>query len=320
MLEGWQIGVVIPARDEEQHIQAVLEGLPDFVDMAVVIDDGSTDRTAMVAKNTKTNCQKIILSGGGNGVGASIDRGHRHLLESFDAPFVSVVMAGDGQMNPHDMMGLIAPILQGRADHVKGNRSLHPEGFKGMPLHRKRASRILSLFTTLAAGTQISDPQCGYTATSVDVLKAWDWNRSWSGYGYPNFWLINLARHGYRVAEVPVESIYRNESSGIKPLKFFASVGWMMAVEHHRRNLTWLFSRNVTPHTILAMISYVLGWSALLPFVSNDLEVELLSRGVPAIALCCAFWAIAHLFDRSATRVHRALVHHAKTRPTQEAT
>ena len=119
MLEGWQIGVVIPARDEEQHIQAVLEGLPDFVDMAVVIDDGSTDRTAMVAKTTKTNCQKIILAGGGDGVGASIDRGHRHLLESFVAPFVSVVMAGDGHMNTPDMMGRIAPNHQGRADQVK---------------------------------------------------------------------------------------------------------------------------------------------------------------------------------------------------------
>ena len=75
MLEGWQIGVVIPARNEEQHIQAVLEDLP-VVDIAVVIDDGSTDHTAMVAKATKTSCQKIILSGGGDGVGATIDRGH----------------------------------------------------------------------------------------------------------------------------------------------------------------------------------------------------------------------------------------------------
>ena len=91
------------------------------------------------------------------------------------------------------------------------------------------------------------------------------------------------------------------------------SVGWMMAVEHHRRNLAWLHPKNLTPHTIFALISYMLGWSAILPFVSNDLEVELLSRGIPGIMLCVSFWAIAHVFDRSATRVHRELRLNATT-------
>ena len=68
---------------------------------------------------------------------------------------------------------------------------------------------------------------------------------------------------------------------------------------------------SLTPHTFFALIAYLLGWSALLPSVSNDLEVELLGRGVPALVLVLFFWAIAHVFDRGATRVHRELRNHA---------
>ena len=307
MKQGWHIGVVIPARNEEAHIREVLEGLPAMVDVAVVVNDGSTDSTADIVKSTSVNCELILLEGQGDGVGASIDRGHQHLLSIFNAPFISVVVAGDGQMNPHDMDGLIQPIIEGKADHVKGNRELHSQGYNRMPKQRQRASKILSWFTTLAAGQSVGDPQCGYTATTSNVLQNWNWDHSWAGYGYPNFWLINLARRGYAIAEAPVESIYRNEVSGIKPSRFFIRVGWMMAVEHHRRNLAWLHPKHLTPHTLFALISYMLGWSAILPFMSNDLEVELLSRGVPGLLLCVLFWAIAHVFDRSATRVHREL-------------
>ena len=310
MIQGRRVGVVIPARDEESHIEGVLVHLPETVDLAVVVNDGSVDRTSEAARQAKAPCEVVVIDGNGDGVGAAIDRGHRHLLSCWDGPFISVVMAGDGQMNPDDMEALVQPILNGAADHVKGNRCLHPEGLNRMPKLRQRATAVLSLFTTLAAGQPFGDPQCGYTATSSRVLHAWNWERSWSGYGYPNFWLINLSRHGFRVAEVPVESIYRNEASGIQPIRFFLNVGWMMAVEHHRRNLAWLRPASLTPHTLFALIAYLLGWSALLPLVSNDLEVELLGRGVPPMVLVFFFWAIAHVFDRGATRVYRELRNH----------
>ena len=307
MLQGWHIGVVIPARNEEEHVASVIEGLPSFVDIAVVVDDGSDDTTAAQAKNANAPCELTVLDGGGKGVGSAIDMGHQHLLSTFNSMFISVVMAGDGQMNPNDMASLLEPIFNNQADHVKGSRLQHPEGFNRMPQYRQRASKVLAFFTTLAAGQPISDPQCGYTATSSEVLRNWNWQRSWSGYGYPNFWLVNLATQGYRIAERPVQSIYRNERSGIKPIRFFLSVGWMMAVEHHRRNLAWLKPKRLTPHTLFAFFAYFLGWSALLPFLSNDLEQELFARGVPAIVMGLFFWTMAHLFDRAATRVHKEL-------------
>jgi glycosyltransferase involved in cell wall biosynthesis len=307
MESGWRIGVVIPAKNEEAHIKDVLETLPDWIDCAVVVNDGSTDNTGQVAKMAQTTCETFHLDGGGQGVGAAIDMGHQHLLGHFAEPFISVVMAGDGQMDPSDIPSLIAPIIVGLADHVKGNREVHNEGFNRMPQSRQRASKVLSWLTTLAAGQPIGDPQCGFTATSYRVLRTWNWNRSWKGYGYPNFWLINLSKVGWRIHEMPVKSIYRNEVSGIKPLSFFSRVGVMMTVEFHRRNLSWLLPGSMLPHTWFALMAYLLGWSALLPTISNDLEHVLLERGVPAWILVLAWWTLAHLFDRSGTRTRREL-------------
>lgn len=314
MLQGVRIVVVIPARDEEDHIAEVLSTLPECVDSAVVVNDGSTDQTAQRVSEAQAPCPVHLLHLDGKGVGAAIDAGHQHHLGALGEPFISVVMAGDGQMNPDDLTTLVQPILQGQADHVKGNRMHHEFGLNRMPRHRQVASKWLGFFTTLAAGQPFSDPQCGYTATSSTVLRTWDWDRSWKGYGYPNFWLVNLSKAGYRVKEMPVQSIYRNEVSGIRPPRFFARVGVMLTVEHHRRNLSWLRLRNLTPHTLFAFIAYMLGWSAFLPFVSNDLEQELLARGVPALVLGLFFWCMAHLFDRGAARVHRELRQHAPPR------
>ena len=144
----------------------------------------------------------------GNGVGSAIDAGHQAMLRSLSEPFVSVVMAGDGQMDPDDLELLIEPVTKNRSDYVKGNRFLHQDGPGNMPLVRKIASMILGFFTTLAAGRHVTDPQCGYTATSSLILRHWNWSKSWKGYGYLNYWLIELSRRSMRVVEVPVKSIY----------------------------------------------------------------------------------------------------------------
>ena len=94
MYQGMSIGVVIPARNEIEHIGGVLDTIPDFVDKVVVVDDGSTDGTGELVKNAE------LVRLEGEGVGAAIDNGHQKLLEIIEGEFISVVMAGDGQMDP----------------------------------------------------------------------------------------------------------------------------------------------------------------------------------------------------------------------------
>lgn len=312
MYYDWRVGVVIPARNEEDFIGGVLDNIPDYVDHVIVINDGSTDSTEeIVNQYVDEEYQLSIIQNNGQGVGSSIDRGHRELLEICEKPFISVVMAGDGQMNPDDMELLLQPIISGTADYSKGDRFLHQEGVSNMPKIRKLASMILAFFTTLAAGQRISDPQCGYTATSYKIIETWNWKKSWKGYGYPNYWLINLAKHSWRIYHVPVKSIYGTEKSAIKNLSFFLKVGIMMALQHHRRVFSKLFSREVNPHIIFSFTSYFIGWVAIIPWYSTDLERVLVDREVPIIAIVLVSWTAAHIFDRLSVKVSQELKQNA---------
>ena len=80
----------------------------------MVVDDGSTDGTGELAGEAE------LVRLEGEGVGSAIDHGHRRLLEVMDSEFISVVMAGDGQMDPDDMESLLAPIINRQAHHSKG--------------------------------------------------------------------------------------------------------------------------------------------------------------------------------------------------------
>lgn len=315
MHNGWHVGVVIPAKDEELFIGAVLDTIPNFVDSVVVIDDGSSDNTSKVAKTYQDKSYNLtVIRREWIGVGGAIDAGHIEMLRNCPEPFVSVVMAGDGQMDPNDLTKVITPIIEQRCDYVKGNRFIHVDGVGNMPKVRRFASQILAFLTTLAAGIAISDPQCGYTATSHNVLKEWNWAKSWDKYGYPNYWLIELSRLSFSVVEVPVKSIYGSEKSNLKMLRFLFSVGIMMLVMLHKRCLSMLFNRNVVPHSIFSLVAYSIGWIAIIPSISTDLEREIANSTSGIVFLVGMSWMAAHVFDRMAVKTRIELRKNAQAR------
>ena len=315
MHNGWHVGVVIPAKDEELFIGAVLDTIPNFVDSVVVIDDGSSDDTSKVAKTYQDKSYNLtVIRLEGKGVGGAIDAGHIEMLRNCPEPFVSVVMAGDGQMDPNDVTEGITPIIEQRCDYVKGNRFIHVDGVSNMPKVRRFASQILAFLTTLAAGIAVSDPQCGYTATSHKVLKEWNWAKSWDKYGYPNYWLIELSRLSFSVVEVPVKSIYGSEKSNLKMLRFLFSVGIMMLVMLHKRCLSMLFNRNVVPHSIFSLVAYSIGWIAIIPSISTDLEREIANSTSGIVFLVGMSWMAAHVFDRMAVKTRIELRKNAQAR------
>ena len=250
MFEGMQVGVVIPARNESEHLTNVLATIPDFVDKVVVVDDGSTDGTGDLASDVE------LVRLEGLGVGAAIDAGHQFLLNCFDSDFISVVMAGDGQMDPDDMKSLLKPILEKKAHHVKGER-LDRAG--KMPTYRRFGTFLLAILTTLACGQTIRDPQCGYTATSSEVLTNWNWRISWKGYGYPNWWLMRLSEMGFAISHVPVKAIYDGQKSGIKLSSFFPKVSLMLLIGLHARIIR-NSSRAPSIFLLGTWVTYILGW------------------------------------------------------------
>ncbi|MGB1819085.1 MAG: glycosyltransferase family 2 protein [Candidatus Poseidoniaceae archaeon] len=231
MFEQWNIGVVIPAKNEEKHIKNVINTLPSFVDKYVLVNDGSTDNTV------DESGAKNVIHLDGEGVGAAIDAGHKWMLESMEKPFISVVMAGDGQMDPEDLPNIISKLYD--FDHVKGNRFIHSSGVRNMPLIRRVASMTIGFLTSLATGWKWQDPQCGYTGTKLELLLSHPELSEWKGYGYPNWWALCFSQTSENVCEVAVKSVYGEEVSGIRIPRFLPKVSMMLFTGIWRRGWSW---------------------------------------------------------------------------------
>lgn len=206
MLRGKRIAVVVPAYNEADKIARTIRSIPGFVDHVLVVDDGSADATAKIAARSGRRGLEVIVHPVNRGVGAAIATGYRRaLVLEADA---TAVMAGDAQMDPADLPGLLAPVLSGEADYAKGNRFAWPGCWRHMPPTRFVGNVILSALTRVACGYRLFDSQCGYTVASRAALTAIDPDAMFARYGYPNDVLGRLARAGARAVDVPVRPVY----------------------------------------------------------------------------------------------------------------
>jgi len=236
MIGGVRVVVVVPAFREERLIGAVLRGVPPEVDAVIVVDDASPDRTSEVAREVSRDDPRVRLvrHARNRGVGAAIVSGYREARALFPGERAAlVVLAGDGQMSPRDLPAVVGPIARGEADYVKGDR-FALAGVARMPLGRYVGGRVFSALTARAIGRPVSDSQCGYTAIDRDVLGDLDLDGLWPGFGYPNDLLGQLAARGKRVVEVPVETIYGDESSKLG-LHHLPRIMWLVGRAYVRR-------------------------------------------------------------------------------------
>lgn len=219
MYKGKSVGVVVPAYNEEKQIGKVLSGMPEMIDYIVVVDDASRDATGSVVEDFKEKGEEriILLRHSVNrGVGGAIVSGYEWMRAHGIG--VSIVMAGDAQMNPEDLPRLLEPIVNGEADYVKGNRLFTGEAWKEIPRLRYLGNSALSLLTKIASGYwHVADFQCGYTSISLAALKRLSLDRVYKRYGFPNDLLVVLNVYNFRVKDVPVRPVYNvGESSGIR--------------------------------------------------------------------------------------------------------
>lgn len=260
MFKDKKIAVVVPAHNEEKLIGRVIETMPDFVDCLIIVDDCSTDKTAeCVRKHAETNTKIILIRHEYNqGVGGSIITGYKRARElKMD---VSVVMAGDAQMDPSDLPRVVEPVALRKADYVKGNRLFRGESWRMIPKVRYLGNSFLSLLTKIASGYwHIADSQCGYTAISLLALERLELDDIYKRYGMPNDILIKLNIDNFRVRDVSVRPIYNiGEKSGIKLWKVAPVISLLLLRGFFRRLFLKYVIRDFHPLVFFYLLGMML--------------------------------------------------------------
>lgn len=203
--------VGIPSFNEEIAIGSLVLRASQYADKVVVIDDGSTDRTADVARLAGA---EVVLHDLNLGKGAAL----RDLFAYATQRNVDVLVTidGDGQHNPDDIPLLINPVIRGEADFVNGSRYL--TGKSDTPRYRRFGQLVLDKFTRVGSGRElpVTDTQSGFRAFSMKTAHVFKFTSN--KLGIESEMLMDAAKAQLRIKEVDVSVRYDVGRSSTHPV------------------------------------------------------------------------------------------------------
>ena len=193
--------VIIPAYNEEEGIGQVLDRMPKQVDgidrlKVVVINDGSTDHTAAVAREKGA---EVISHPSNQGLGVAFRNGIERALEK--GADIIVNIDADGQFDPEDIPQLVAPILKDEAEVVTASRFLSPELKPKMSRIKAAGNKFMSAFISKIVKEKYYDVSCGFRAYSKDAALKMN---LFGKFTYTQESFIDLAAKNVPIKEVPI--------------------------------------------------------------------------------------------------------------------
>lgn len=179
-----------------------------YADRVIVVDDGSSDRTAEVAAMAGA---EVIRHPQNRGKGAALKTG----FENVDGAQVIVTIDTDGQHDPSDIPKLVEPILQGEADMVNGSRYINGNK-KDTPLYRRLGQVVLDKATNLGSGLSVTDSQSGFRAYGHRAKGVFHFKQN--GLAIESEMLADAADAGLRIKEVEIGVRYDVDCSTENPV------------------------------------------------------------------------------------------------------
>ena len=189
--------VGIPSYNEEVAIGSLVLRASQYADKVVVLDDGSTDRTADVARLAGA---EVLVHDANLGKGAAVRDLFAYATQC-DVD-VLVILDGDGQHNPDDIPRLISPVVRGEADIVNGSRYLNGKG--DTPRYRRFGQLVLDKFTRMGSSRDllVTDTQSGFRAFSMKTAPVFKFTSN--ELAIDSEMLMDAAKAQLRIKEVDI--------------------------------------------------------------------------------------------------------------------
>ena len=244
---------IIPCYNEEYTIGSVILKAKNHVDEVLVVDDGSTDETAKIAKKAGA---KVISHGYNRGKSAGIKTGFSYALTN-NYDYV-ITLDGDAQHDPHEIPLLLTTLKNNGHDITLGTRWGHTTE---MPLWRKFGKRVLDYTTSLGNGGFVTDSQCGFRAFNRRAIENLAPRLNGKAFAVESEQLIRAHEAGLQVTTKKISCKYKDldtstkgpATHGLSVLKY---VIWMVAA---KRPLLFIS----LPGFILFFMGLILGFQTL---------------------------------------------------------
>jgi glycosyltransferase involved in cell wall biosynthesis len=208
-----QLSVVIPVYNEESTLAAVIHKLlplPALFEV-IVVNDGSTDRTAEIASQLADQYPQIRLlhqdrnRGKSQAViaGIAVTRGD-----------IVVIQDADGEYDSDEIPDLIQPIVDGVADVVYGSRFLVRKAARVLYYYHYIANQLITFLSNVLTNVNLSDVETGYKAFRGEIIRQMILNST--GFGFELEVTAKLAKLGCAIYEVPISYYGRTYEQGKK--------------------------------------------------------------------------------------------------------
>ena len=202
----------MPALNEEETVEACIKRCPESISgrevQVLVIDDGSTDRTAQRSKEAGAKVISLPTCGG---LGAAVRMGLEYGVEVGAAAIA--FCDADEEYPPDELENLVNPILSNEADYVVGSRFLGT--IKHMRPHRRFGNKVLTILLSVIARRRITDGQSGYRAFSYEAAANAEIIHD---FNYAQVLTLDLLAKGYRYEEVPISYKFRTKGDSFVKL------------------------------------------------------------------------------------------------------
>jgi glycosyltransferase involved in cell wall biosynthesis len=219
----------MPAYNAARTLHMTYADLPhDVVDTVILVDDGSSDETAKIARELGL---ELFIHDRNYGYGANQKTCYREALKA--GADIVVMVHPDYQYDPTLLPEIIRPIREGTADVVLGSRlmGIHPMR-QGMPWWKYTANRFLTRLENMTFGLRLSEYHTGYRAFRRSVLEAVNLQMNSDKFIFDQEILAQIVNLGMRITEVPVPTRYFAQASSASFLQstvYGLSILWLLA-------------------------------------------------------------------------------------------